>query len=173
MFSGFGIRGLVAVFYCEALHTGVYVCVYMQQAEEASMAQHLTRQRELEVERQRVAEMQRRQREQEQFSAFEEMIRRQELEKERKRVLQEFNAPSPSALSADAPLIPGIEGPPLPFLATPSPAQSPVYPSTNHSGEPARTPVSPPAFDRSLKPGSLISTNNSKASKLFFFPMSL
>lgn len=143
----------------------VYVCDLMQQAEEAAMAQQLTRQRELEVERQRVAEMQRRQREQEQFSAFEEMIRRQELEKERKRVVQEFNAPASGALSADAPLIPGIQGPPLPFLPTPSPAQSPGYPSTNHSGGPARTPVSPPAFDRSLKPGSLISSNNSKVSQ--------
>ncbi|XP_062399173.1 STAM binding protein b [Sardina pilchardus] len=134
--------------------------IVRKQAEEAAMAQQLSRQRELDTERQRVAEMQRRQREQEQFSAFEEMIHRQELEKERKRVLQEFNAPTAGALTTDTPLLPGIQGPPLPVQSTPSPAQSPGYPSANHSGDPARTPVSPPAFDRSLKPGSLISSGN-------------
>ncbi|XP_076127272.1 STAM binding protein b [Alosa pseudoharengus] len=131
--------------------------IVRKQAEEAAMAQQLSRQRELDTERQRVAEMQRRQREQEQFSAFEEMIRRQELEKERKRILQEFNAPTAGALTTDTPLLPGIQGPPLPVQPT---AQSPVYPSANHSGEPVQTPVSPPAFDRSLKPGTLISTSN-------------
>ncbi|KAL2092428.1 hypothetical protein ACEWY4_012226 [Coilia grayii] len=132
--------------------------IVRKQAEEASMAQQLSRQRELEVERRRVAEMQRRQREQEQFSAFEEMIRRQEMEKERKRVPQEFGGPAASAgPQPDAPLLPGIQGPPLPFMPSPSPAHNPAaYPS-----EPARTPVSPPAFDRSLKPGSLISPSNS------------
>ncbi|XP_026879998.1 STAM binding protein b isoform X3 [Electrophorus electricus] len=46
--------------------------------EEAALARELSRQRELEAERRRVADLQRRQLEQEQFSAFEEMIRRQE-----------------------------------------------------------------------------------------------
>ncbi|TKS77915.1 STAM-binding protein-like A [Collichthys lucidus] len=56
-------------------------------SEEEVLAREQSRQRALDAERERVAEMQRRQREQEQFSAFEEMIRRQELEKERQRVL--------------------------------------------------------------------------------------
>ncbi|XP_063051274.1 STAM binding protein b [Engraulis encrasicolus] len=137
-----------------------------RQAEEASMYQEQSRRRELEVERQRVADMQRRQREQEQFSAFEEMIRRQELEKERKRVLNEFTNPQPAAgfPHPDAPLLPGIQGPPLPY----APSSAQTLPSSNHHhqqhhhpSEPARTPVSPPAFDRSLKPGSLISPSNS------------
>lgn len=144
-----------------------------QEEEEAVMSQKLSRQQELTVERQRVAEMQRRQREQEQFSAFEDMIRLQELEKERKRVLQEFNDPVPSALNPGGPLIPGIQGPPLPSPQSPSPAQSSVCPSANHSSEPARTPVSPPAFDRSLKPGSLISPSNSKAFDSLFLSLFL
>uniref|UniRef100_A0A3Q3WUD8 USP8 dimerisation domain-containing protein n=1 Tax=Mola mola TaxID=94237 RepID=A0A3Q3WUD8_MOLML len=64
-----------------------------KKAEEEALEREQSKQRALDVERERVAEMQRRQREQEQFSAFEEMIRRQELEKERQRVLLEFNTP--------------------------------------------------------------------------------
>ncbi|MGH0173123.1 UNVERIFIED_CONTAM: hypothetical protein FKN15_064632 [Acipenser sinensis] len=58
-------------------------------AEAAQLARELSRQKELETERQRVEEQRRRQQEQEQFSAFEEMIRRQELEKERLRIQQD------------------------------------------------------------------------------------
>uniref|UniRef100_A0A4W4FNL9 MPN domain-containing protein n=1 Tax=Electrophorus electricus TaxID=8005 RepID=A0A4W4FNL9_ELEEL len=104
--------------------------------EEAALARELSRQRELEAERRRVADLQRRQLEQEQFSAFEEMIRRQESERERRRVLHEFSVPA--SPPGDTPLIPGIQGPPLPYPQSPTPPQTP-----------------PPTFDRSLKPGSL------------------
>uniref|UniRef100_A0A8C9SMS3 STAM binding protein a n=1 Tax=Scleropages formosus TaxID=113540 RepID=A0A8C9SMS3_SCLFO len=107
-----------------------------KKAEEETLAREHSRQRELEAERRRVAEMQQRQREQEQFTVFEEMIRRQELEKERLRILQEFS--SPSAPPLDGPLIPGVLGPPHP------------------SGPPAI----PPTFDRALKPGALVSPGN-------------
>lgn len=133
------------------------------------MALEQSRQRALDAERERVAEMQRRQREQEQFSAFEEMIRRQELEKERQRVLLEFS--TPVTPSSDAPLIPGIQGPPT---VSPTSPQSPGDLSgiTNHQynrppasiGTPA---TGPPTFDRSLKPGSLVSPGNN--SELIFF----
>ncbi|XP_029961033.1 STAM-binding protein-like A isoform X2 [Salarias fasciatus] len=116
--------------------------------EDEALAREQSRQRALDAERERVAELQRRQREQEQFSAFEEMIRRQELEKERQRVLLEFA--TPAAPAPDAPLIPGIQGPPP---ASPGTPQSP--------GDPARPP--PPSFDRSLKPGSLVSPGNNAA----------
>ncbi|XP_029961030.1 STAM-binding protein-like A isoform X1 [Salarias fasciatus] len=115
--------------------------------EDEALAREQSRQRALDAERERVAELQRRQREQEQFSAFEEMIRRQELEKERQRVLLEFA--TPAAPAPDAPLIPGIQGPPP---ASPGTPQSP--------GDPARPP--PPSFDRSLKPGSLVSPGNNE-----------
>uniref|UniRef100_A0A3Q1HPF1 MPN domain-containing protein n=1 Tax=Anabas testudineus TaxID=64144 RepID=A0A3Q1HPF1_ANATE len=117
-----------------------------KKVEEEALAQEQSRQRALDAERERVAEMQRRQREQEQFSAFEEMIRRQELEKERQRVLLEFS--TPVTPSPDAPLIPGIQGPPV---VSPTPPQSP--------GD--LTPdIGRPSFDRSLKPGSLVSPGN-------------
>uniref|UniRef100_A0A3Q3MKT7 STAM binding protein n=1 Tax=Mastacembelus armatus TaxID=205130 RepID=A0A3Q3MKT7_9TELE len=109
-----------------------------KKAEDEALAQEQSKQRALDAERERVAEMQRRQREQEQFSAFEEMIRRQELEKERQRVLLEFA--TPAVPSPDTPLIPGIQGPPL---ISPTAPQSP--------GD---------LFDRSLKPGSLVSPGN-------------
>uniref|UniRef100_A0A8C5HZH4 MPN domain-containing protein n=1 Tax=Gouania willdenowi TaxID=441366 RepID=A0A8C5HZH4_GOUWI len=130
-----------------------------KKAEDEILARELSKQRALDAERVRVAEMQRRQREQEQFSAFEEMIRRQELEKERQRVLLEFAAPV--APSHDAPLLPGIQGPPL---VSPSAPHIPgeVSGSNNHQhGRAATTPASgPPTFDRSLKPGSLASPGN-------------
>ncbi|GAA6233560.1 STAM-binding protein [Lates japonicus] len=133
-----------------------------KKTEEDAMAQEQSRQRALDAERERVAEMQRRQREQEQFSAFEEMIRRQELEKERQRVLLEFA--TPAAPSPDTPLIPGIQGPPL---VSPTPPHSPedTYTGSNHQyNHPPTTigtPASgPPSFDRSLKPGSLVSPGN-------------
>ncbi|KAM7415632.1 hypothetical protein PAMA_017929 [Pampus argenteus] len=135
-----------------------------KKAEDAILLQEQTRQRALDAERERVAEMQRRQREQEQFSAFEEMIRRQELEKERQRVLLEFATPAlpvlPSSPSPDAPLIPGIQGPPI---VPPTPPQSlGDLSSTNHqhSGPPTTPGTAPPSFDRSLKPGSLVSPGN-------------
>ncbi|KAK7912685.1 hypothetical protein WMY93_012896 [Mugilogobius chulae] len=56
-----------------------------KKAEDEALAQEQSRQRALDAERERVADMLRRQREQEQFSAFEEMIRRQDLEKERQK----------------------------------------------------------------------------------------
>lgn len=126
-----------------------------KKAKEEALAREQSRQRALDAERERVAEMQRRQREQEQFSAFEEMIRRQELEKERQRVLLEFA--TPATPPSDTPLIPGIQGPP-----SVSPL-SPVDPSdgtnSHQNSWPAAT-VGPPSFDRSLKPGSLVSPGN-------------
>eukprot|EP00064_Thunnus_orientalis_P020036 superscaffoldBa00005304_g20167 len=129
--------------------------------EDEILLREQSKQRALDAERERVAEMQRRQREQEQFSAFEEMIRRQELEKERQRVLLEFA--TPTAPSPDMPLIPGIQGPPT---VSPSPLASPGDLSIgNHqyNRPPATigTPASgPPSFDRSLKPGTLVSPGN-------------
>lgn len=107
--------------------------------------------------------MQRRQREQEQFSAFEEMIRRQELEKERQRVLLEFA--KPAAPSPDTPLIPGIQPP---SLVSPSGPQSPgdLSSSINHQYNRPPQSTGPPNFDRSLKPGSLFSPGNN--SELLF-----
>ncbi|XP_077379048.1 STAM-binding protein-like A [Festucalex cinctus] len=119
-----------------------------KKAEEAALALEQSRQRALDAERERVAEMQRRQQEQEQFSVFEEMIRRQDLERERQRVLLEFG--QPSAPPPDTPLIPGILGPPV---ISPTPPHSPRDPTGNR----APSSVAPPSFDRSLKPGSLVS----------------
>lgn len=122
------------------------------------MALEQSRQRAMDAERERVADMQRRQREQEQFSAFEEMIRRQELEKERQRVLLEFATPAVPA--PDTPLIPGIQGPPL---VSPTAPQSPGDLSGNYRQPVTTGTPGPPTFDRSLKPGSLVSPeNNSK-----------
>lgn len=131
-----------------------------KKAEDAALAQEQSRQRALDAERERVAEMQRRQREQEQFSAFEEMIRRQELEKERQRVLLEFA--TPTAPSPDSPLIPGIQGPPQVSPTLPnSPGDLSAYNQYSRSNAAVSTPASgPPTFDRSLKPGSLVSPGN-------------
>lgn len=133
-----------------------------QKAEEEVLAREQSRQRALDAERERVAEMQRRQREQEQFSAFEEMIRRQELEKERQRVLLEFA--TPSAPSPDTPLIPGIQGP---SVISPTAPQSPGDLSGGNNHQYNRPPATigtpataPPVFDRSLKPGSMVSPGN-------------
>ncbi|XP_036383069.1 STAM binding protein b [Megalops cyprinoides] len=128
-----------------------------RKAEEETLARELARQRELEAERQRVADIQKRQQEQEQFNAFEEMIRRQELEKERQRILQEFRVPS--APPPDSPLVPGVQGPPQPHVGTTTPPQSPGSTPTHTS--PSVRPTAPPTFDRSLKPGALISPGNS------------
>lgn len=116
------------------------------------MERELSRQRELEAERQRVADMQRRQLEQEQFSKFEEMIRQQE----RQHIIHEFGTP---ARPQEDLLIPGVQGPPVPYPASPSPPQSPRYPSANHSAPSAHSPAATPTFDRSLKPDHL--SNNS------------
>jgi len=131
--------------------------------------QEQSKKRALDAERERVADMQRRQREQEQFSAFEEMIRRQELEKERQRVLQEFA--TPVTPSPDTLLIPGIQGPPL---VSPTLPQSPGELSDSNNQQYNRPPATigtpsmgPPTFDRSLKPGSLVSPGNN--SELMFF----
>ncbi|KAK9522125.1 hypothetical protein VZT92_018611 [Zoarces viviparus] len=129
-------------------------------AEQEAAVREQSKQRALDAERERVAEMQRRQREQEQFSAFEEMIRRQELEKERQRVLLEFGAPT--APPSDTPLLPGIQGPP-PQGSHAAP-QSPGDNNHQHDRPPATigTPgaAALPTFDRSLKPGSLVSPGN-------------
>ncbi len=142
--------------------------VYAQKAEEEALAREQSKQRALDAERERVAEMQRRQREQEQFSAFEEMIRRQELEKERQRVLLEFA--TPAAPSPDTPLIPGIQGPSLVSPTAPeipgdlSGSNNQYNRSPSTIGIPA---TGPPSFDRSLKPGSVVSPGNN--SELMFF----
>lgn len=132
------------------------------------MAREQSKQRALDAERERVAEMQRRQREQEQFSAFEEMIRRQELEKERQRVLLEFATPAKP--SADTPLLPGIQGPsPVPPTAPQSPGDLSGSNNHRHNCPPATIgapATSLPTFDRSLKPGSLVSPGNN--SELIF-----
>lgn len=131
-----------------------------KKAEEATLAQQQSKQQALEAERERVVELQRRQREQEQFSAFEEMIRRQELEKERQRILQEFHAPGTPP--PDAPLLPGVQGPPLPLAVSPTPPQSPgdsagqVRPPGGSTAGPAALPT----FDRTLKPVSPSGNSN-------------
>lgn len=144
--------------------------LYVQRAEEEVLAQEQSRRRALDAERERVAEMQRRQREQEQFSAFEEMIRRQELEKERQRVLLEFS--TPSTPSPDAPLIPGIQGPP-----TVPQSQGDLSGITNQYNRPPSsnsTPApGPPTFDRALKPGSLVSPGNNSESICFWVRISV
>ncbi|XP_019961235.2 STAM-binding protein-like A [Paralichthys olivaceus] len=131
-------------------------------ADEA-LVQEQSRRRALDAERERVAEMQRRQREQEQFSAFEEMIRRQELEKERQRVLLEFA--TPNVPPPEAPLLPGIQGPPIVSPTAPPQSLGDVSSGTNHEHNPPHSTVGTPAtalptFDRSLKPGSLVSPGN-------------
>lgn len=137
--------------------------LHAQKVEEDALAREQSRQRALDAERERVAEMQRRQREQEQFSAFEEMIRRQELEKERQRVLLEFA--KPATPSPDSPLIPGIQGP---SLVSPSAPHIPGDMSSGINHQYNRPPqnTGPPNFDRSLKPGSLFSPGNN--SELIF-----
>lgn len=137
--------------------------LYAQKAEEEALAREQSRQRALDAERERVAEMQRRQREQEQFSAFEEMIRRQELEKERQRILLEFA--QPATPSPDAPLIPGIQ---VPSLVSPTipPIPGDLSSGINHQYNHTPPSTGPPSFDRSLKPGSLLSPGNN--SELIF-----
>lgn len=136
-----------------------------QKAEEESLAQEQSRQRALDAERERVAEMQRRQQEQEQFSAFEEMIRRQELEKERQRLMLEFAMPAMP--SPDTPLIPGIEAP---SRLSPSALSSPgtVSGGINHHSHRPASNTGPPSFDRSLKPGSVLSPGNNSELISFF-----
>ncbi|KAL1269379.1 hypothetical protein QQF64_031668 [Cirrhinus molitorella] len=126
--------------------------VSKKRAEDQALQRELSRKRELEAERKRVADMQRRQLEQEQFSMFEEMIRQQDRQRDRPHI-HEFNTPAPR--QDDALLIPGIQGPPLPYLESPTPPQSPQYTSANHSAPSGPSPAAPPTFDRSLKPGHL------------------
>uniref|UniRef100_A0A3P9HDQ4 STAM binding protein b n=1 Tax=Oryzias latipes TaxID=8090 RepID=A0A3P9HDQ4_ORYLA len=133
----------------------------LKKAQEEAMALEQYRQRALDAERERVADMQRRQREQEQFSAFEEMIRRQELEKERQRVLLEFA--TPGVPSPDTPLIPGVQGPPLV-----SPTAPPILGDLSGTYQNNRQPMTagtpgPPTFDRSLKPGSVVTSENNNS----------
>ena len=150
-----------------------------KQAEDASLAREQSKRRALEVERERVVELQRRQREQEQFSAFEELIRRQELEKERQRVVQEFG--TPGTPPPEGALLSGIQGPPPAYStvspATPPPESHSDLPGSANNHNPynappaytpgTTTPSAPPTFDRSLKPGSLASPDNN--CELIFF----
>lgn len=131
--------------------------LHYQKVEDELLAQELSKQKALDAERERVAEMQRRQREQEQFSAFEEMIRRQDLEKERQSVLLEFSTPAHP--SSEMPLIPGIRGPPV---VSPTLPQIPRDNSGGTQNQFNHTPsnnsaTGPPSVDRSLKPGTLVS----------------
>uniref|UniRef100_A0A8C5UCS3 STAM binding protein n=1 Tax=Malurus cyaneus samueli TaxID=2593467 RepID=A0A8C5UCS3_9PASS len=111
---------------------------------------------QLEEEKTRVALMKQQQAEQEQFHAFEEMIRQQELEKERLRIVQEFGKPEPSPESLDGPLVPGVEKPPTDLI--PRVPVSPVHPASPSA---VTIPSKPPVVDRSLKPSTLGSTENS------------
>ncbi|XP_051540505.1 STAM-binding protein-like A isoform X1 [Myxocyprinus asiaticus] len=121
-----------------------------KRAEEAAQAREMARQLEVEAERQRQADLQQRQRELEQFSAFEEMIRRQELEKERQRIAQEFSVPTSPPAPPDL-LVPDV-GPPQASFTIPTPPGG----TPNH--------ISPtsglPAFDRSLKPSVPVSAGH-------------
>ncbi|XP_072289785.1 STAM-binding protein-like A [Eucyclogobius newberryi] len=127
-----------------------------KRAEEEALALEQSRQQALDAERERVGAMLRRQREQEQFSAFEEMIRRQELEKERQKVVLEFAPPAaPAAPAPDTPLIPGFMGPPAVGPSAPVSITNPAI----SSATPA--PPAPPAFDRTLKPDALVSPSSS------------
>uniref|UniRef100_A0A3P8VCX3 STAM binding protein b n=1 Tax=Cynoglossus semilaevis TaxID=244447 RepID=A0A3P8VCX3_CYNSE len=145
-----------------------------KKVEDELLAQELSKQRALNAERERVAEMQRRQREQEQFSAFEEMIRRQDLEKERQSVLLEFATPAQP--SSEMPLIPGIQGPPVVSPTLPQILRDLSGGTQNQFNH---TPLnnsatSPPSVDRSLKPGTLVSPcSNSETlfSILWRFPL--
>ncbi|XP_051950130.1 STAM binding protein b [Xyrauchen texanus] len=116
-------------------------------AEQAALERELSLQRELEAERKRVADMQRKQLEQEQFSMFEDMIRQRDRQGERQTIRTSASPPD------DALLIPGIQGPPVPYPASPTPPQSPQYPSANHNAPTAPSLAAPPNIDRSLKPG--------------------
>lgn len=118
-----------------------------KRVEAEAVERELCRQRELDAERRRVAELQRRQQEQEQFSIFEDMIRQQERQRERPHTHH-----TPAAPQTDTPLIPGIQGPPVPFPDSPTPPQSPQQPSANHN---APSALARPTFDRSLKPSHL------------------
>ncbi|KTF84537.1 hypothetical protein cypCar_00022015 [Cyprinus carpio] len=124
-----------------------------KRAEDEAQARELAKQREQEAERQRLAEQQQlRMREQEQFSAFEELIRRQELEKERLRIMQEFSIPASPASPRDL-LVPDVQGPP----------QASFTPPTTPGGTPNHVSQtsSLPAFDRSLKPSIPVSAGHS------------
>ncbi|XP_054252621.1 STAM-binding protein [Indicator indicator] len=132
---------------------------YKEQKKEKELefARSLALQQQLEEERSRVALMKQQQAEQEQFQAFEEMIRRQELEKERLRIVQEFGKPEPRPETLDGPLIPGVERPPTDLI--PMVPASPVSPASPSAGTVScRRPV----VDRSLKPSTLGSTDNSQ-----------
>ncbi|XP_044273317.1 STAM-binding protein isoform X2 [Varanus komodoensis] len=118
--------------------------------QEEEFAHSLALQQQLEEERRRVALMKQQQAEQEQFSAFEEMIRRQELEKERLKIVQQFG--TPAAESSEGPLIPGMVMPPTdPEILGPR--------SPSGGGVPPKAPT----VDRSLKPGALGNLRNNAA----------
>ncbi|TRZ03916.1 hypothetical protein DNTS_011095 [Danionella cerebrum] len=117
-----------------------------ERAEAEALQRECSRQQELQAERQRVAELQRRQREQEQFSIFEEMIRQQEQQRQKAQTL------SPAERLEGTLLLPGVQGSNLPLPESRTPPQSP---SANHSTHPVPGPQAPPTFDRSLKPSHL------------------
>ncbi|XP_023616390.1 STAM-binding protein isoform X2 [Myotis yumanensis] len=119
-----------------------------KEAEES--ARNRAIQQEMEKERQRVAQQKKQQLEQEQFHAFEEMIRNQELEKERLKIVQEFGKVDP-----------GLGGPLVPDLEKPSLDVSPMAPVAATQPSDCNTavkPARPPVVDRSLKPGTLHSS---------------
>ncbi|ELK33051.1 STAM-binding protein [Myotis davidii] len=119
-----------------------------KEAEES--ARNRAIQQEMEKERQRVAQQKKQQLEQEQFHAFEEMIRNQELEKERLKIVQEFGKVDP-----------GLGGPLVPDLEKPSLDVSPMSPVAATQPSDCNTavkPARPPVVDRSLKPGTLHSS---------------
>lgn len=148
-----------------AFAVGLMCLLHFQKAEEEALVQEQSRQRALDAERERVAEMQRRQQEQEQFSAFEEMIRRQELEKERQRLLLEFS--TPAMPSPDTPLIAGIEAPSSVSPAAPQVPGGQSGPVNHHQSNRPAANTGPPSFDRSLKPGSVLSPGNNSELNLF------
>lgn len=119
-------------------------------------------QEELEKERQRVAQQKQQQLEQEQFHAFEEMIRNQELEKERLKIVQEFGKVDP-----------GLGGPLVPDLETPSLDVLPTVPAISTQPSDCNATVrlaKPPVVDRSLKPGALNNLEGSEFIRSNPFP---
>lgn len=119
-------------------------------------------QEELEKERQRVAQQKQQQLEQEQFHAFEEMIRNQELEKERLKIVQEFGKVDP-----------GLGGPLVPDLETPSLDVFPTVPAISTQPSDCNATVrlaKPPVVDRSLKPGALNNLEGSEFIRSTPFP---
>ncbi|XP_069475022.1 STAM-binding protein [Ambystoma mexicanum] len=123
---------------------------------EEEHAQQLALQRQLEEERQRVAQIKQQQAEHEQFLVFEDMMRRKQLEQERLKIMQEFGKPAPDSEPVGGPLIPGVKEPPA--VSPPPLPMSPVQPLPS-------PPQGPPPVDRSLKPGSIFNNEHNGLSE--------